>query len=265
MMKLTKYALFFLIFLLGLHTAAQAQMRPILKHRVGVPPYEVLKTILETNLSPTSPPRIPNAKMANHAPYITWLADSDARVEPQFILPADSALIYSVRNLANQLVTSRGAVDYGVLYLHTPVLLITGNTDSEPLSILLTDHEALPSAIQADLDHLFLPARETVHPKKMDKLSLPQRLQQLVEKNIDHQVDEAIELYKERIRGGRLVVIGAVLDITNQYGKGKNRLLIININGERRDEALGRMHLTNNLRPELKKALGRRPTQPKGK
>ncbi len=258
-MKPITRVIFFICILVAAHSGADAQMRPILKHRVGVPPHDVLKMILETNLSPASPPKVPNAKMAHQAPYITWLADSDARVDQRFILPADSGLIYSVRNLANQIVISRGSVDYGVRYLHTPVLLITGNTDSEALSILLTDHDTLPAAIQADLDHLFLPASEIIQAKKKQALPLAKKVQALVEKNIDHQVDKAVELYQERIGGGRLVVIGAVLDIANQYGQGKNKLRIININGERRDNSLHRLALTNNLRPELKKFLGRKP------
>ncbi len=258
-MKITTRILFFICIFLVVHSVGNAQMRPILKHRSGVPPYEVLRTILETNLSPTSPPKLANTKMAHQAPYITWLADSDPRVEPRFILPADSGLIYSVRNLANQLVISKGSIDYGVSFLHTPVLLITGNTDSEALTILLTDHEDLPPAIQADLDHLFLPAREVAHGKKKEKLTQAQQVQSLVEKNVDHQVEKAMDLYHDRIRGGRLVVIGAVLDIANHYGKGKNRLLIININGERRDKALQQLPVTNNLRPGLKKFLGRQP------
>lgn len=257
MMKLTIRISFLICIILGVHTVCSAQMRPILKHRVGVPPQDVLKKILETNLSPASPPKIANAKMANQAPYLTWLADSDARVEPRFILPADSGLIYSVRNLANQLVTSQGTIDYGVRYLHTPILLITGNTDSEALSILLSDHDELSPAIQANLDHLFLPAKEASQGKKKGKLSLAQKVQVLAEKNIDHQVEKAMDLYHDRIRGGRLVVIGAILDIANQYGKGKNRLFIININGEKRKKALQRMTLTNNLRPKLKDFLGR--------
>ncbi len=259
MMKLSTHILFFLCILLGLHATANAQMRPILKHRAGVPPFAILKTIMETNLSPATPPALANAKMANQAPYITWLADSDARVEPRFILPAGSGLIYTVRNLANQIVNSRGAIDYGVRYLHTPVLLITGNTDSEALTILLTNHDDLPTAIQADLDHLFLPARDAAQGKKKEKLPLAKKVQTLMEKNIDHQVDRAMKLYQDRIRVSRLVIIGAVLDIANQYGRGKNKLLIININGERRDSALGRLPITKGLRPELKKFLGRKP------
>ena len=253
MMKLTTRIIFLICFLLASSTIAYAQMRPILKHRVGVPPFEVLKKILETNVSPTSPPRLPDAKMAHQTPYITWLADCDARVEQRFILPADSALVYSVRNLANQLVVSQGAVDYGVRYLHTPVLLITGNTDNEALGILLTDHDTLPTPIQADLDHLFLPVKKSVQ----SKLPLSEKVKKLAEENVDHQVEKALDLYQDRVRSGRLVVIGAILDITNQYGKGKNRLLVININGEKREKALRRLPLTNNLSPKLKKLLGR--------
>ena len=81
----------------------------------------------------------------------------------------------------------------------------------------------------------------------------------LAEENVDHQVEKALDLYLDRVRGGRLVVIGAILDITNQYGKGKNRLLVININGEKREKALRRLPLTNKLSSKLKKLLGRKP------
>lgn len=239
-------------------TSVAADMRPILKHRVGTPPHQVLKIILQTNLSPALPPALPQTKMANQAPYLTWLADTDAKVEPRFILPCDSGLLYSVRNLANQLALSLGAVDFGVRYLHTPVLLITGNSDSETLALFLTDHKALPTTIQTDLDHLFLPAQEIKQEQKKKTPSLPQKIVDLAEKNVDHQVAKAVERYSERIQAGRLAVIGAILDISNHYGAGKNRLIIININGEQRPDALRRLRLTSNLPLELKKLIGRR-------
>lgn len=258
MMKQTPRILCILLLVITLPTITSAQMKPILKHRVGIPPYEVLKKVLQTNLTPETPPQLPQANMANQAPYLTWLADSDARVQSRFLLPASSGLLYSVRNLANQLVLSLGAVDFGVRYLHTPVLLITGNSDSEALALFLTDHQALPTTIQSDLDHLYVPARRIGQEQKKKKLSLAQKVLRLAEHNVDHQVTKAVERYQERIKAGRLVVIGAVLDISNDYGKGQNRLVIININGETDTKALRRMRLTNNLAPELKEFLGRK-------
>lgn len=261
MMKFPSHIIFFFIsILMSIHTVGHAEMRPVLKHRVGIPPFDVLQEILETNLSPSRDIRQNQPPMPNQAPHITWLADSDTRVEPHFILATPHGQIHSVRNLANQMVTSQGAIDYGILSLHSPILLITGNTDSEAITLFLSGYENLPPATRADLDHLVLPAREAVDKKEKEKLSLAEQVQMVVENNIDHQVDTAMERYQERIRDGRLVVMGAVLDLTNHYGKGVNRLLIININGERRDHFLQRLPLTNNLRPELKKSLGRKPT-----
>jgi carbonic anhydrase len=258
-MKPTSRCLFLLLLLVGIHGVSHAQMRPLLKHRVGVPPFDVLKIIMETNDAPGSPPRIPNAHMDRQAPYITWLADADARVESRFILPADSGLLYSVRNLANQLVLGQGALDYGVRHLHTPVLLITGNTDSDAVGLLLADHQALPAAIQADLDHLFVPMSRAPQRPPKKPLTPDQKVRLVVESNIDYQVDRAMDRYQDRIRDDRLVVIGAVLDIANHYGKGKNRLLIININGERDAHTLRRLPLTSNIRPQLKHFFGREP------
>lgn len=261
LMKPTSRCLFLLLLLVGIHGVSHAQMRPLLKHRVGVPPFDVLKIIMETNDAPASPPRIPNAHMNRQAPYITWLADADARVESRFILPADSGLLYSVRNLANQLVLAQGSIDYGVRHLHTPVLLITGNTDSDAVGLLLADHEALPAAIQADLDHLLVPLSSAAQRPSQKPLTPDQKVRLAVESNIDYQVERAMARYQDRIRDDRLVVIGAVLDIANHYGKGINRLLIININGERDAHTLRRLPLTDNLRPELKRFFGREPAK----
>jgi len=231
---------------------AHAEMRPVLKNRAGYPPFDVLREILATGsqlkrtgaLSPSS----------SAAPHITWLADADARVQPEFIIAPPGQKIYTVRNLANQLDTSLGAIDYGVLYLHSPILLITGNTDSEAIRLFDGGYADLEQTIRRELDHLNLPLG---YPAKNSKKQDREHELRLVEKNVDYQVQQAMERYRERISNSRLVVVGSVLDIANYYGKGANQLIIININGETDGEKLKKNDLLRMVDPKLLTNIGR--------
>jgi hypothetical protein len=54
------------------------------------------------------------------------------------------------------------------------------------------------------------------------------------------------------------VVIGAVIDLNNQYGFGLNRLIITNINGETEPERLRAMHHLVRLNKRLLDMVGRK-------
>lgn len=249
-----KKILSFLVLLtaLCLNLPAHAEMLPVLKNRAGTPPFDILREILATGnrIKRTEAP----VQNSSAAPYITWLADSDARVQPEFILGSAVQKIYAVRNMANQLGTSLGTVDYGILYLHSPVLLITGNTDSEAIRLFTNGYEGLDPSIRRELDHLHLPLDD--HGKNGKETERKKELR-LVERNVDYQVLQAIERYSDRISNSRLVVVGSVLDIANDYGKGANQLIIINVNGETDGEQIRKMQLFRMLAPELLANIGR--------
>lgn len=247
-----KFIFFLLLTALFCNLAGHADMRPVLKNRAGIPPFDVLREILATGSQLKRPGAILPSSSA--APHITWLADADARVQPEFILSQPAGKIYTVRNLANQLDTSLGAIDYGVLYLHSPILLITGNTDSEAIRLFNGGHADLDQTIRRELDHLNPPLG---HPGKNAKKQDREQELRLVEQNVDYQVQQAIERYRERINRSRLVVVGSVLDIANYYGKGANQLIIININGETDGEKLKKNDLLRMVDPKLLTNIGR--------
>lgn len=234
-----------------------ARMSPVAKHRVGTPPSQVIKEILQTNLTPNSPPQLANRGVKNQAPYITWLADSDPALSSHLILPTGTNSIYPVRNIASQLTTTIGSVDYGILTLHTPVLLITTTSDNEIIQSLLTHPEDLPDATKQELHHLFTPFKALQDDQRKSPSNIAQQQKTLIEKNIDYQVNLAVERYPQRIRAGRLVVVGSVLDTGNIYKHGTGRLIIININGESSDKQLKRSKILKNISPTLLKCLGR--------
>ena len=231
-----------------------ADMRPIKKLRAGLPPYTVTDKItrhndqIVTSRPADEPLRTPGT------PHMTWLADCDARVQTTLFYPDPIDTIYTVRNFGNQLSLSAGAIDYGVNELLTPVLLITGNTNSDSLRLFAKGYGHLGTDLRRDLDGLRLSLGKQVGNGIGTKAEVV-----LVEKNVDFQVATAMKRYEQRIESGRLVVIGAVIDLNNQYGLGLNRLIIININGETDPERLRAMHHLVRLDKRLLGLVGRTP------
>ncbi|MEW6594041.1 MAG: carbonic anhydrase [Thermodesulfobacteriota bacterium] len=251
----------FLWFTHQLTCLTAAEMRPIPKMRAGIPPFTVIEAIARANQQSVAlaakQPAPPET-----TPYMTWLADCDARIHEGLVIGTDADKVYTVRNLGNQLALATGAIDYGVRQLYSPVLLITGHTGSEALRAFMEGYGHLGEAIRRDLDHLHVPLATTT-PVDKKKQSPPEiRLLHLVEQNVDYQVAQAVDRYRDRVKEGRLVVIGGIIDLMNQYGEGKNRLLLININGEIDPGKLKKLRHLVRLDPGQLNFVGRRP--PKG-
>lgn len=248
------FTLLLFITLFAFTVPALAEMRPVLKNRAGVPPFDVLQEILTSSAPAQSPPQMANNTLSS--PHITWLADADARVQPQLIMANPQHKIFTVRNLGNQLAPSLATLDYGIRFLHSPILLITGNTDSEAIRLFQGGYKHLSHPTRQQLDHLYLPLQQKkIEPDK--QLTAADQELMYVELNVDYQVAQAMGRYKERIKKKRLVVVGSVLDVANSYGSGHNQLFIININGETDPKRLKKLQLLRTLRPKLLKNIGR--------
>lgn len=233
--------------------ASAADMRPIKKLRAGLPPYAVTEKIARHNDQVVTSRPADEPLRTPSTPHLTWLADCDARVQPTLFYPDPVDTIYTVRNPGNQFVLSAGAIDYGVNELLSPVLLITGNTNSDSLRLFAKGYSHLGPDLRRDLDTLRLSLGE-----QAGNGAGAQAERVLVEKNVDFQVNTAVKRYGPRIENGRLVVIGAVIDLNNQYGHGLNRLIIININGETDPERLRAMHHLVRLDKRLLGMVGRK-------
>ena len=239
--------------------AGGADMRPIKKLRAGLPPYAVTEKIARHNDQVVAGKSANKPQQTPGTPHLIWLADCDARVQPTLFYPDPVDTIYTVRNPGNQLSLSVGAVDYGVSELLSPVLLITGNTNSDSLRLFSKGYSHLGPELRRDLDSLRLSLGE-----QADKGAGAQAESVLVEKNVDFQVNTAVKRYGQRIESGRLVVIGAVIDLNNHYGHGLNRLIIININGETDPERLRALHHLRRLDKRLRALVGRKPWEEGG-
>lgn len=222
---------------------AAAKMRSIYKVRAGTPPYEIIQNVLSANNLVMK--QGVKLKESDYAPYLTWLTDPDPRISPSLILDKKNE-IYAVRDFGCQLELEAGAIDYGVRHLLTPVLLITVNSDNKAVRFFMDGYEDLSPSIRQDLDHLYLALASD-----NKKLPFKVRLKKNIEANVDYQVALALSRYQDRVKNGRLVVVGSVLDFDNTYKHGLGRLVIININGERESAKLRKSPMLKFVGPKV--------------
>jgi len=154
-------------------------------------------------------------------PLITLVCCSDSRVQSEALLDTSFNKIFTIRNIGNQIYSNEGSVDYGILHLKTPILLILGHTDCGAIKAFKGGYAGEPVSIKTELDHL-IPA-----------IDAKEELNQCIFKNIDYQVEIALEKYGEQVANNDLLIIGAFYDFRNEFDLGYGKLIIHSLNGEK--------------------------------
>ncbi len=167
------------------------------------------------------------ASQTKQTPSLTVVSCADSRVHTDLFGIDPNNKIFSIRNIGNQIQNSEGSVDYGVRHLSTPVLLIMGHSDCGAVKTAMDDlrHEA--AGLKSELIPITTAMKDDDGSGKYSS-----RLARNTERNVDYQVAYARKLYSDRISSGELVIIGAVYDISNHYGKGRGALILTNVDGE---------------------------------
>ena len=158
-------------------------------------------------------------------PKITLVACCDSRVQPVVIEPDPIDKVFTIETIGNQVASAQGSVDYGILHLHTPVLLILGHTDCGAVKAFMKGYEKENDAIRAELDNLKATIREP------GTGSFEEALMKNIRQNVLNQVVAAVKRYQGLVDEGRLTVVGAVYDFVNALGKGHGRVVIMSVNG----------------------------------
>jgi carbonic anhydrase len=166
-------------------------------------------------------------------PTLTVVACSDSRVHTHLFGMEPDNNIFMIRNIGNQVKNAEGSVDYGVRHLPTKILLIMGHSSCGAIKAAMGDYSGETKGIKSELDNLkpVIAADDNVGDQNT-------RWSKNVERNVDYQVKNALELYKEKVQAKELTVVGAVYDFNDLYGKGRGRLVITNINGETAPDAI---------------------------
>ena len=210
------------IILTIIHSTSFSEMLPILKKRVGVPPHEVLEEVIRTSHAKSLKTQSSPESAEREAPHLIWIVDPDPEMQTTSVYgdPQNKVMILRSRGCSMEGVLDE--LDYAILELHSPVLLFSTSTEGATLQ------------------------------RREEFLAT-------VEQNIDEQVGMAVKRYNERIRNGRLWVLGSVYDTKNIYGRGHGRQIIININGETGADILRKMPITARMTPgDLDTGFGRK-------
>lgn len=151
-------------------------------------------------------------------PTATVVTCSDSRVQTNMLAHNPEGKLFMVRNIGNQLATAEGSVEYGVHYLHTPVLLFIGHSRCGAIAAIGGNYSKESPAIRRELDTITI-AKDLTNIVG-------------VKANVHNQVAAAMLKFDEEIRAGKLTVIGAVLDFADDLHLGAGKLNVINVNGE---------------------------------
>lgn len=176
-------------------------------------------------------------------PFITLVTCSDSRVHPQVVMPDAIDKIFTIKNIGNQIATSLGSVDYGILHLKTPLLLILGHSCCGAIAAYLGGYDHEPPTIKQELDRL-APALRDICGNIEDQ----DTLLEATLTNIDYQVQEAVVRYRSLVEEHKLTVIGAMYDIADQLGNGHGSLTFTNVNTRSDAAVFDAFELGDNIR-----------------
>ncbi len=131
---------------------------------------------------------------------------------------APAGEMFVIRNIGNQVQTAAGSVTYGVNYLHTELLLIVGHSECGAVKAALQGYRSKSDVLQRELDSLH------VDQKRDLKYNLVH--------NVNLQVAAAVKRFAEQVEQGKLVVIGLIHDLHDEFGHGNGQILVVNLNNE---------------------------------
>jgi len=181
---------------------------------------EMLEEIIETNLVFKKEKSIEDFEpfMHGQTPRATVVMCSDSRTQTDAFHEDATNHLFLVRNIGNQFETAQGSIEYGVLHLHTPLLIFIGHSACGAVKAAQGDYSQKTPALKAELDGL------QVKNIKDGNLAIIE--------NTNHQVDYAMARFNQLVTERSLTVVGAIYDFVGSFGQGVGALIIININGE---------------------------------
>ncbi len=151
-------------------------------------------------------------------PRATVVTCADSRVHTNMLDSTPEGDLFMVRNIGNQLATSKGSVEYGVNHLASSLLIIIGHSSCGAIKAASGDYAALEPDIKKELDTISI----AKNGANIDG----------VKTNVNNQVAAALKEYGDKVKAGQLLVVGAVYDFADDMKQGAGKLNIINVNGD---------------------------------
>lgn len=170
----------------------------------------------------------PVKRPAHQSPRATVVSCSDSRCQVVELDQTPEEDLFVIRAIGNQVKTTGGSIWYGVEHLESPLLLILGHSDCGAVKAKLDGTEQkpdLPQCVKDELKHVHVGETRDVN--------------EAILANVHFQVDRALEQFPEQVKSQdgnppKLTIMGAIYDFRDDFGRGPNALIIVNINGEKK-------------------------------
>ncbi|MEK6635396.1 MAG: carbonic anhydrase [Planctomycetota bacterium] len=185
-------------------------------------------------------------------PYITLVTCADSRVQGNILGTDIFNKVFLIRNAGNQVAINRGSIEYSILVLKTPVMLILGHTDCGAVKfathacitqskeivnlaksfdrLMQTDYSSISREVKSEMLPLTIPIERGI--PYLSKLgSENKELAYLSQINVDYQIEKTLKYYGGLVKENKLTIIGGIYDFVGAYSKELGRILITNING----------------------------------
>lgn len=176
-------------------------------------------------------------------PFATLLTCCDSRVSPN-ILGDTFNRVFCVENIGNQFRNSEGSVLYGLLHLHTPLLLIVGHSECGAIKAATSDYAAEPTALVKELDIVKSSLQQACAGIKIDLAAASLNQALLSELNVDAQIEMLLSESEisALVEDEKLIIIGVFLDLHDVFAEGYGKVFTVNINGEKNAEVIKQMN-----------------------
>ncbi len=167
-------------------------------------------------------------------PFVTLLNCCDSRVPPNMLGDTFNR-VFCIENIGNQVKNSEGSILYGLLHLHTPLMIVAGHSECGAIKAATSNYEAEPLALVNELNTVKSSLEKACSGIKVDLANSSLTQAQLSELNVDTQIDfllahaEIAPLIEKKA----LTIIGIFVDLHNLYGNGYGKVYTINVNGDK--------------------------------
>ncbi len=192
------------------------------------------------------------AYATHQTPYITLVTCADSRVHGNILGMDIFNKVFIVRNAGNQVAKNRGSIEYSLLVLKTPVMLVLGHTDCGAVkfatnacitqskeiinlaksfdNLMNTDYSSISREIKSEMLPLTIPIERGIPDLRKIQNEMKE-LAYLSQINVDYQIETALKYYGGLVKDNKLTIIGAIYDFVGAYSKHLGRVLVTNING----------------------------------
>lgn len=178
--------------------------------------------------------RVPKDSLVKQTPNSTVVLCSDSRVETNAFNENPAGDVFTIRNIGNQFQTAQGSVEYGVDYLHTPLLLIIGHSGCGAVKAAMEQYKPKSLQLLKEIDTLRSDPTGT--------------LDENVLLNVNYQVDLATKRFQKEVDSGELTIIGMIYDLYNNFNYGYGRLILVNINNDTNPQNIAAQQYVKNLK-----------------